>query len=196
MSTPHRRVQGLRETQTRQKVHFLHLQGMRTILLTLSILAFVQMAEAQAPAVWVAKKYRNNQVVSERCDTLRPGAAIEEKNPVQRVHPADPEEVLPVLIVDRRPEFPGGDAALLKFLFENIRYPSGDICYSGRVVFQFTVQPDGKLSDFCIVRKTFPELDEEVLRVARLMPDWTPGERNGVAVPVRMMIPLRIELER
>ncbi|HMQ61510.1 MAG TPA: energy transducer TonB [Flavilitoribacter sp.] len=168
---------------------------MKILLLSLAFFTFAQIIQAQAPPVWVATKYRNNRVVNEKCETLSPGAAIGEKSPLRRVRSKNPDEAFPVLIVDRRPEFPGGDIALLTFLYKNIRYPSGDVCYAGRVIFQFTVNPDGKLSEFCIVRKSFPKLDEEVLRVARLMPDWTPGERNGIPVPVRMTIPLRIEVE-
>ncbi len=94
---------------------------------------------------------------------------------------------------DRLPTFPGGDAACMRFLSRNIRYPSAAVSQkiTGCVVVQFIVEPDGKLTDIRVRSGVNPQLDNEALRVVRLMPDWEPGLQSGN--PSRFLYVLPIE---
>ncbi|MDR1699402.1 MAG: energy transducer TonB [Prevotellaceae bacterium] len=94
--------------------------------------------------------------------------------------------------VPEMPAFPGGAAALNKFLSEKLEYPRAELetGIQGTVVVQFTVSPSGALTDFKVVRKVSPGLDAEALRVAKLMPAWSPGRQNGKAVYVSFKLPV------
>ena len=91
------------------------------------------------------------------------------------------------------PKFPGGNEALLKWLSENVHYPS--IGWTnppeGRVLVQFLVRKDGSISEAEIVRSSgYDFLDQEVLRVILSMPNWIPGTCNGEPIGMRYVIPI------
>ena len=93
---------------------------------------------------------------------------------------------------DEMPTFPGGDAALLKFLSSRLNYPAAalDKRLSGKVFITFTVDPEGHLRDPRVVRGLGSGLDEEALRLVRLMPWWTPGKIQGQPVWVTLTMPI------
>ena len=99
--------------------------------------------------------------------------------------------------VDQRPEFPGGFAALMAFFSENIIHPAEiqDTGWQGRIVIQFVVRKTGEVSDVSIFHETFPPLDKEVLRIAKLMPNWIPGKHNGERVSVKYILPIILNLQ-
>lgn len=76
------------------------------------------------------------------------------------------------LMPDQMPEFPGGMQAMMKFLTTNIKYPveAQKKGVSGRVIVQFVIMEDGTLDQAKVVRGVDPLLDEEALRVVKLMP--------------------------
>ena len=102
----------------------------------------------------------------------------------------------PLVFVEVYPEFPGGDAERVKFLRENLVYPQparmADI--EGKVWIGFVVEKDGSLSNFSVVRSVAPVLDEEALRVVKLMPKWTPGKQSSRTVRVQYQIPITFTL--
>jgi protein TonB len=100
--------------------------------------------------------------------------------------------------LDELPEFPGGNQALLTFLNSNIIYPDNakNNGVSGTVYISFVINPDGKLTDAKIVRRSrdCSECDLEALRVILLMPDWIPGKQKGKPVKVKYMFPIKFNL--
>ena len=90
------------------------------------------------------------------------------------------------------PAFPGGNAAMLTFLGRKINYPAAalDHSVSGKVHVAFVVDPEGHLHDPHVVRGLGYGLDEEALRLVRIMPWWTPGRINGQPVWVRVTLPI------
>ncbi|GAB3572559.1 energy transducer TonB [Hymenobacter daeguensis] len=90
------------------------------------------------------------------------------------------------------PTFPGGDAALLKFLSSRLNYPAAalDRHLSGKVYLTFVVDPEGHLHDPHVVRGLGAGLDEEALRLVRLMPWWNPGKVHGQPVWVSVTMPI------
>ena len=95
-------------------------------------------------------------------------------------------------VCEQMPTFPGGDAALMKYLSENVKYPALAIKAQeqGRVVVSFTVEKDGAISDVKVARSVTPSLDAEAVRVVKAMPKWTPGKQGGQLVRVRYNVPV------
>lgn len=100
-------------------------------------------------------------------------------------------------VVDEPPSFPGGDAAQIAFLSNNLRYPAVAMeqGIQGRVVTQFVVDKDGSITDVKVVRSLDPMLDKEAVRLVKSMPKWTPGKLNGSPVRVKYILPLSFRLE-
>ena len=99
-------------------------------------------------------------------------------------------------VCEQMPIFPGGDAALMKYLSENVKYPALAIKAQeqGRVVVSFTVEKDGAISDVKVARSVTPSLDAEAVRVVKAMPKWTPGKQDGQLVRVRYNVPVSFKL--
>lgn len=98
---------------------------------------------------------------------------------------------------EKSPQFPGGEAAMIKFMIENVRYPeaAAKANIQGRVIVQFVVDKSGKVRDAKVMRSVSPELDAEALRVIMSMPDFTPGEIDGRPVSVHYMMPVSFKLQ-
>ena len=93
-------------------------------------------------------------------------------------------------MVEEQPSFPGGQAALMKYIEENMRCPDPESDASGRVIVQFVLGKDGTVKDPKVVRGITPALDGEALRLVRNMPKWKPGKQMGEAVEVRYTLPV------
>ncbi|WP_075559319.1 M56 family metallopeptidase [Parabacteroides timonensis] len=100
-------------------------------------------------------------------------------------------------MVEKMPNFPGGQNALISFLSKTIQYPkeAQEKGIQGRVVCSFIVEKDGSLSDAAVIQGLDPELDKEALRVIGEMPKWTPGTQRGQAVRVKYTVPLTFRLQ-
>lgn len=94
------------------------------------------------------------------------------------------------------PSFPGGDAALMNWLRNNMIYPpmAETNGVQGRVVVSFIVETDGRITNVTVERPVNPLLDYEAIRLAKSMPRWIPGKRNGIPVRVRYTIPVKFRL--
>ena len=100
-------------------------------------------------------------------------------------------------VVEEMPQFPGGMQKAMEFLAKNIRYPaeSQKAKIEGRVIVQFVVKEDGKVSDVKVVRSVSPDLDAEAIRVVSMMPEWIPGKQRGKAVAVKYTMPIMFRLD-
>lgn len=97
-------------------------------------------------------------------------------------------------IIGARPEIPpvfrGGFEALQKWLSSNIRYPK-TATKSGNVYVQFTIKNNGKITNAVVLKGLEPVLDNEALRVIRMMPAWTPATMNGKPIVMRYNLPIK-----
>ncbi|MCI1268104.1 MAG: energy transducer TonB [Saprospiraceae bacterium] len=98
--------------------------------------------------------------------------------------------------VEQLPEFPGGPAAMTKFINDNMRYPEEAKLHkvAGTVVIQFVVTKEGKISNVTLTRGIGYGCDEEALRVIQSMPDWKPGKYKNKEVPVNFTLPVKFKL--
>lgn len=101
------------------------------------------------------------------------------------------------MVVEQMPSFPGGDAALMKFLRDNVKYPhiAQEHGIQGRVYVSFVVSKDGSIRDVGVARSVDPALDNEAIRVVQAMPKWEPGKQRGKAVNVKYMLPVNFVLQ-
>jgi len=124
-------------------------------------------------------------------------AIVETKATENAKLPQDTLKNRPVFrVVEEIPQFPGGASALMKFIADNVRYPleAQKQKQQGRVVVQFIVEEDGKLTNAKVVSSVSPLLDAEALRVVSMMPQWTPGNQRGQAVACYFTIPVVFRL--
>ena len=113
------------------------------------------------------------------------------------VAPVVEDEPVSIAMVEQKPEFPGGEAAMYKWLGDNIVYPSAasEEGVQGRVVVEFVVGKDGSITNVRVVRPRHPALDKEALRVVKAMPNWVPGRNNGQPVKVTYTLPVTFKLQ-
>jgi protein TonB len=94
------------------------------------------------------------------------------------------------------PEFPGGEAAMMKFIQKNIKYPDmereADI--QGRIIVSFIVNEDGSLSNIYVAKGVSSGIDAEAIRVVKLLPRLKPGKQDGIPVRVQFMLPIDFKL--
>jgi TonB family protein len=98
---------------------------------------------------------------------------------------------------DKEPEFPGGQIAMQGFINNTIKYPEEalDNEEAGKVWVQFIIEADGSLFDIKVIRGASEALDNEAIRVVKLMPKWIPGESHGKVVRVKYTLPISFRLD-
>lgn len=146
-------------------------------------------APFEAPASQTTTEMKDSAIVEEE-HVLRVGEVVVDECPPQ----PDLNKVFG--IVEQMPMFRGGDAALMTFLDENIRYPSECMLkgIEGRVVVTFIVERDGTITNAKVIKSVHPLLDKEALRVVESMPKWFPGKENGISRRVGFTLPVRFRL--
>ena len=99
--------------------------------------------------------------------------------------------------VEQMPQFPGGDAALMKYLSSHINYPpmAAENNVQGKVILQFVVEKDGRVGEVKVARSVDKDLDKEAIRVVKSLPKFTPGRQNGQAVRVWYTLPVTFKLQ-
>jgi TonB family protein len=124
--------------------------------------------------------YANNELIDIECWT---------ENNVKQEENCFPE---------KESEFEGGFSAMTKFIQENINYPKKAIRdgIKGKVYVLFSVDIDGSLGDFEIVKSVHPLLDQEALRVVKLLPDFIPAVSHNRIVKSYFRMPFDFDFTR
>ena len=113
------------------------------------------------------------------------------------VEEEEEEEVLPVMVVEVRPTFNGGEAnEFSKWVNSRLVYPepAKEMGLQGRVTLQFTIGTDGRVSDVRVLKGADPILDQEAVRVVSSSPRWSPGKQRDRAVKVSYTFPVIFRL--
>lgn len=111
------------------------------------------------------------------------------------------DDVVSYYDCDYRPAFLNStDPAqfLEKWVYQYLKYPESAVRngIQGKVMVDFIIGKDGKVTDVRVVRGVDPELDEEAVRVVSASPKWKPGRVNGVKVRTSMTIPVEFRLTK
>ena len=87
---------------------------------------------------------------------------------------------------------------LQRWVYQYLKYPQSAVeeGVQGRVVVDFIIDKDGKVTDARVIRSVDPRLDEEALRVVNASPKWRPGRVNGEKVRTSMTLPIEFILEK
>lgn len=151
-------------------------------------------AEAFLPeAMQLGKPMQLLPVVNDETPVQTRGEYVLSKEELEAIKKAENQVFT---VVEKMPEYPGGQKALLKYLASNVKYPESAIKegIEGRVSCSFVVRKDGSISDAEVIRGVSPALDMEALRIVNAMPAWSPGEQRGKVVNVRYTVPVTFRL--
>jgi len=126
--------------------------------------------------------------------TLKEEVVVEKKAP-EPVKKEEKEEIF--RSVEQMPQFPGGEAALMKYLQSHMNYPpmAAENNVQGKVIVQFVVDKTGKVGEVKVVRSVDKDLDKEAVRVCKSLPKFTPGRQNGQPVSVWYTLPVTFKLQ-
>ncbi len=97
------------------------------------------------------------------------------------------------------PKFLGGEYAMMRFINNNIRYPktAADSHIEGKVIVQFVVEKDGSIGEVKVARGVHKDLDQEAVRVIKMLPKFYEPGRNAIGEPVRVWytMPINFKLQ-
>lgn len=102
---------------------------------------------------------------------------------------------------DQRPTFLGtSDPSrfLEKWVYQYLKYPEKAVRdgVQGRVVVEFIIEKDGKVSDVKVTKGVSEEIDAEAVKVISASPKWKPGKVRGEKVRTSLSIPVEFRLEK
>lgn len=131
----------------------------------------------------------NEVVAANNVETLKTKGVVTDKKPKE-------ENVKIFDIVEQMPEFPGGQPGLLRWITDNIKYPTiaEENGIQGVVVCTFVIERDGSTTDVQVARSIDPSLDKEAVRVLKKMPRWKAGKHKGQTVRVKYTVPVTFKL--
>lgn len=91
------------------------------------------------------------------------------------------------------PEFPGGPAAMLSYIHDNLNYPQSayDQDIEGRVVLKFLVRKTGEVDSVKIIKGKDPALDAEAIRLVSGFPRFMPATFDLVPVDRWLTLPIK-----
>lgn len=121
--------------------------------------------------------------------TLQPSLAPEVRG--STAAPSAEPEAKKEIVPDRQPQFPGGMQAWSAFLSKNLKAPEElETGEKRTVLIRFHVAEDGGVTGFTVVQSAGRMFDNEVIRVLKKMPKWTPALQAGRPVPVSFTQPV------
>jgi TonB family protein len=144
----------------------------------------------------VEKKHDGNVKRTGSSDQVYSKSAVSKGRTGVTAHEPDSTELF--VVVEKMPEFPGGEEALNRYLNDSIHYPEPAIenNIQGTVYIRFIVEKDGSITDITVLRGIGGGCDEEAVRVIKSMPNWIPGKQRGKPVRVAFTIPVKFDLDR
>lgn len=111
------------------------------------------------------------------------------------------EGVISYYDCDQRPTFLGSSDPrkfLEQWVYQYLKYPAEALRdgVQGRVMVEFIINKDGKVSDVRVQRGISEELDAEAIKVVAASPKWKPAKVNGQKVRCSMTVPVEFRLEK
>ncbi len=151
------------------------------------------------PAVTdVLEIVENNQEITNevKIENTEADANTQIQAPVEVQQEEENEEVVNFYVIEDKPEFPGGNDAMMGWVAKNIKYPAIAVenGVQGKVFVQFVIGKDGKVGDVQVIRGVDPSLDKEAVRIIQSMPAWKPGKQRGKPVKVSFQVPINFRL--
>lgn len=102
-------------------------------------------------------------------------------------------------VAEKMPEYPGGQIKMLQDIRAQLGY-SNDQEIQDKVNVTFIVDSSGNIRNECIFKpfdnKEMTPIEQTILKIVRSMPAWAPGENKGKKIPIRILLPIIIEIDR
>jgi periplasmic protein TonB len=113
-------------------------------------------------------------------------------------------------VIEKKPVYPGCEHLeteeerndcfankIMQHIAQNFSYPEDarQEEKQGRVVVNFVVEKDGSVSDVKVVRSVYPSIDEEAVRVIRMLPVMQPAVQRGRPVRMSFNIPINAKVD-
>ncbi len=148
------------------------------------------------PEIQITPEVPEEVVIKENEETPPPPDVTPPAPPPPVEQKVEPVAAPIVEFPDVEAGFPGGPAAMMKWINDNVKYPQTSIEMNeqGRVFLSFVVEKDGSITNVKVERGISIDLDKEAKRVVRKMPKWIPGESAGRAVRARCRLPINFQL--
>ena len=111
------------------------------------------------------------------------------------------DDVVSYYDCDQRPVFlnsPEITPFMENWVYPNLKYPESAVRagVQGRVMVDFIIDKEGKVTDVRVVKSVDPELDEEAVRVVSASPKWKPGRMGGRKVRTSVTVPVEFRLKK
>ncbi len=112
-----------------------------------------------------------------------------------------PAEAAPEIftIVEEQAEFPGGLAAMSKYIAQNIQYPAmaREAGITGKCFLKFVVNETGEISNVEVLKGVpgCSECDREAIRVVKSMPKWKAAKMTGKSVKCFFNLPINFKIQ-
>lgn len=120
------------------------------------------------------------------------------------------DEILNFQVVESVPVFPGCEDSknnterkncfqqkILQFVAREFKFPemARQMGIQGRVYVDFVIEKNGKISNVKIVRGVDPLIDDEAVRVIKMLPKLTPAKQRGKPVRMQFTLPINAKLQ-
>ena len=89
----------------------------------------------------------------------------------------------------QRALFPLSNSQFTEFYTKNFKYPP-ITPVNGKGTVDLVIERNGKVSDVIIVKGIHPEIDKEFVRVLKMMPNFTPGKKDGIPIRSKYRMPI------
>ena len=95
-------------------------------------------------------------------------------------------------IAEEKPQFPGGEQALKKYIADHIKYPPAIPEYGiqDTVHVSFIIDTTGKVRNPRIIKGVDPTIDKEAIRLVKSFPAWKPAKQQGRKVNFYYTLPI------
>lgn len=96
------------------------------------------------------------------------------------------------------PAYVGGMERMMKTLRKHMRYPNSakTMGKEGTVYVEFIVSSLGEIRNVKVVRGFDKDCDKEAVRIVEKLTEWTPGLQNKMAVNVKLVLPIKFQLDQ
>ena len=111
------------------------------------------------------------------------------------------DDVVPFYDCDQRPMFLNSSDPtqfLKRWVYQYLRYPEEAVKngIQGRVMVDFVIEKDGRVTDVRVVKGVSPSLDAEAVKAVSASPKWKPGKVDGQKVRASITLPVEFILEK
>ena len=103
----------------------------------------------------------------------------------------------PFIVVEKMPKFKGGDLSKFRgWVMSKVTYPEQAVKSKsqGVVMVEFVIETNGAIGAIVVLQSPDASLSDEVVRIIKSSPKWTPGTQGGKSVRVKFTLPVRFKL--